>query len=113
MANPSSHQHPTRPPAGPADTAWQKWSRAWTRHLPLLTGRADLTVLVAPGAGGGAPACLYPRERRIEVDATHIGAPDIANLAGRAPDDDRPEVIAALSAAFGATVAALSLGQQR
>ena len=37
----------------------------------------------------------------------------IANLAGRAPDDDRPEVIAALSTAFGTTVTALTLGQQR
>ena len=37
----------------------------------------------------------------------------IANLAGRAPEDDRPQVIAALSAAFGTPVAALSLGKQR
>jgi nitric oxide reductase NorQ protein len=37
----------------------------------------------------------------------------IANLAGRAPDDDRAEVIAALSTAFGTPVTALTLGQQR
>jgi hypothetical protein len=37
----------------------------------------------------------------------------IANLAGRAPDDDRAEVIAALSTAFGTTVTALTLGKQR
>lgn len=37
----------------------------------------------------------------------------IANLAGRAPEDDRPEVIAALSKAFGTTVTTLTLGKQR
>ena len=37
----------------------------------------------------------------------------IANLAGRAPDDDRAAVIAALSTAFGTPVTALTLGQQR
>jgi hypothetical protein len=37
----------------------------------------------------------------------------VANLAGRAPEDDRPDVTAALTAHFGTTVAALSLGKQR
>lgn len=37
----------------------------------------------------------------------------IANLAGRAPEDDRPQVTAALSAAFGTPVTALKLGKQR
>ncbi|HEX8629908.1 MAG TPA: AAA family ATPase [Catenuloplanes sp.] len=37
----------------------------------------------------------------------------IANLAGRATDDDRPDVIAALTQHFGTTVAPLSLGKQR
>ncbi|WKU03417.1 VWA domain-containing protein [Micromonospora sp. HUAS LYJ1] len=55
------------------------WSDAWTRHLPILTGRHDLTVHVAPGAGGGAPACFLPMARRVEVDATHIGTPDVAD----------------------------------
>ncbi len=36
----------------------------------------------------------------------------IANLAGRAPEDDRPDVIAALTTAFGADVTALTLGTQ-
>jgi Mg-chelatase subunit ChlD len=47
--------------------------------MPRLTGRRDLTVVVAPGAGGGAPACFYPDQRRVEVDATHIGTPDVAD----------------------------------
>jgi len=38
----------------------------------------------------------------------------IANLAGRAPEDDRPDVIAALKKAFNTTtVAALAVGEQR
>jgi hypothetical protein len=36
-------------------------------------------VTVAPGAGGGAPACFYPDHARIEVDAIHIGTPDVAD----------------------------------
>ncbi|GHJ52946.1 hypothetical protein Nm8I071_22530 [Nonomuraea sp. TT08I-71] len=79
MPNPHSHLQPG--PAAPTagDPDWQVWSDAWTRHIPTLTGRSDLTVTVAPGAGGGAPACCYPDAGRIEVDATYIGAPDIAN----------------------------------
>jgi MoxR-like ATPase len=37
----------------------------------------------------------------------------VANLAGRAPEDDRPEVIAALANHFATTVAALAVGRQR
>src|SRR6266540_1652757 len=78
MPHPSTHLHArTGPHVG--DPAWDEWSRAWTRHIPRLSGRSDLSVTVAPGAGGGAPACFYPDERRIEVDATHIGTPDVAD----------------------------------
>ncbi|MEV0810944.1 VWA domain-containing protein [Micromonospora sp. NPDC050200] len=79
MPHPRTHLQPG--PAAPtiADPDWQEWSNAWTRHIPILTGRTDLTVTVAPGAGGGAPACFYPDSGRVEVDATHIGAPDVAN----------------------------------
>jgi hypothetical protein len=37
----------------------------------------------------------------------------VANLAGRAPDDDRPQVIAALARHFNTTVTTLAVGQQR
>lgn len=77
MSNPSAHRAagtPRRP-----DPDWQQWSQAWTRHTPVLTGRGDLSVVVAPGAGGGAPACFYPDHARIEVDAQHIGTPDVAD----------------------------------
>jgi len=80
MPHPSSHLHPHTPRhTSTTDPGWAVWSRAWTRHIPTLTGRTDLTVTVAPGAGGGAPACFYPDTRVIEVDATHIGAPTVAD----------------------------------
>jgi len=66
-------------PATRLDPAWGAWSAAWTRHITTLTGRQDLTVTVAPGAGGGAPACFYPNLAAVEVDATHIGDPHIAD----------------------------------
>ena len=77
MPHPSGHLHPT--PFTPAHADWAAWDKAWTRHITTLTGRADLTVVVAPGAGGGAPACFYPSGARIEVDATYIGEPDAAD----------------------------------
>ncbi len=84
MPHPSTHLHPsagshhTSDPDVETDPCWEQWSRAWTRHIPRLAGRRDLTVTVAPGAGGGAPACFYPDLARVEVDATHIGTPDVA-----------------------------------
>lgn len=77
MPHPSSHLRPTG--LAKAHKDWAEWDQAWTREVAKLTGRTDLTVVVAPGAGGGAPACFYPAFRRVEVDATHIGDPDIAN----------------------------------
>ncbi|MER7276632.1 AAA family ATPase [Dactylosporangium sp. NPDC000244] len=50
----------------------------------------------------------FARVRKALGDAAAI-----ANLAGRAPDDDRPAVIDALSTAFGTTVTPLALGPQR
>jgi hypothetical protein len=77
MPHPSSHLHPA--PLTTAHTDWTAWDRAWTRHITTLTGRTDLSVVVAPGAGGGAPACFYPNDKRVEVDATHIGKPTAAD----------------------------------
>ncbi|MCT2282460.1 VWA domain-containing protein [Micromonospora chalcea] len=82
MSHPSTHlQHGVPPtPAGASD--WHDWSAAWTQHVPLLTGRTDLTVLVAPGAAGDAPECFYPALNRIEVDATYIAErPDVTDPA--------------------------------
>ncbi|MEU4660211.1 VWA domain-containing protein [Micromonospora chalcea] len=82
MSHPHTHLRPGTPPppAGAAD--WRAWSQAWTQHVPLLTGRTDLTVLVAPGAAGDAPECFYPALNRIEVDATYIAdSPDVTDPA--------------------------------
>jgi Mg-chelatase subunit ChlD len=81
MPHPSGHLRPAGTPAA-GDADWAPWDRAWTKHIKTLTGRTDLSVTVAPGAGGGAPACFYPHLKRIEVDATHIGdKPDITDPA--------------------------------
>jgi Mg-chelatase subunit ChlD len=81
MPHPSSHLRPAGTPAA-GNTDWAPWDQAWTKHVKTLTGRTDLTVTVAPGAGGGAPACFYPTERRIEVDATHVAdKPDVTDPA--------------------------------
>jgi hypothetical protein len=79
MSDPSTHRS-TRRPAATADDAWTPWSKAWTKHIRTLTGRDDLHVLVAPGAGGGAPECFYPALRRVEVDADYIAdTPDVTD----------------------------------
>ncbi len=78
MPHPRIHLRPSSKPAAP-DDAWQAWNEAWTRQMPRLTGRRDLTVVVAPGTGGGAPACFYPDHARVEVDAVHIGTPTVAD----------------------------------
>ncbi|MFE0527117.1 VWA domain-containing protein [Micromonospora parva] len=82
MSRPSTHLHQGAPPPPAGASDWHHWSAAWTRHVPLLTGRTDLTVLVAPGAAGDAPECFYPRLNRIEVDATFIAErPDVTDPA--------------------------------
>jgi hypothetical protein len=65
--------------AGGVDPAWNSWSIAWTRQITVLTGRTDITVTVAPGAGRGAPACYIPSLASVEVDAAIIGDPTITN----------------------------------
>jgi hypothetical protein len=83
--------------ASRSDPAWLRWSAAWTTQARVLTGRHDLTVTVAPGAGGGAPACHIPALAAIEVDAALIGDPTIA-------DPRRPGHKKVVPAAYGALV---------
>ncbi|MGC4851833.1 VWA domain-containing protein [Micromonospora sp. DT4] len=59
----------THPPIAPA---WRPWSAAWTDLVKRLTPRHDLSVIVTPGAGHGAPAMFTVPDATIEVDATHI-----------------------------------------
>jgi hypothetical protein len=65
-----------------ADKAWAAWDKAWTKYVRRHAGRSDLTVVVAPDAGGGAPACFYPDHKRVEVNAAFLGGePKIADPA--------------------------------
>ena len=79
MTHPA-HLQPGYTPLHPVDPDWADWNKAWTTHARRLADRHDVRVVVAPGAGGGAPACFYPDHQRIEVDATYLGdKPDIAD----------------------------------
>ncbi|GGK36746.1 hypothetical protein GCM10010124_31730 [Pilimelia terevasa] len=67
------NQHVTNTPTSsrPAatDPIWGRYSAAWTAQVADLAGRADLTVVVQPGAGRGAPACFIPATNTIEVNS--------------------------------------------
>lgn len=71
---------PTRP-------EWLTLSAAFADQVPVIADRDDLLVTVAPGAGGGAPACFYPARALIEVDGDHLGVDpataDPANMSDR------------------------------
>jgi hypothetical protein len=71
----------------PARPEWLTVSAAFADEVPVIADRDDLVVSVAPGAGGGAPACFYPARALIEVDGTHLGVDpatvDPANLSDR------------------------------
>jgi hypothetical protein len=56
----------------PARPEWLTLSAALADEVPVIADREDLLVTIAPGAGGGAPACFYPTRALIEVDGTHL-----------------------------------------
>ncbi|SER08309.1 hypothetical protein SAMN05216188_107330 [Lentzea xinjiangensis] len=72
----------------PARPEWLTLSAALADEVPVIADREDLLVTIAPGAGGGAPACFYPNRALIEVDGDHLGVDpatvDPANLSDRA-----------------------------
>lgn len=72
----------------PARPEWLTLSSALMDEAEIIADREDLLVTIAPGAGGGAPACFYPARALIEVDGIHLGVDpatvDPANLADRA-----------------------------
>ncbi|MFF1608848.1 vWA domain-containing protein [Amycolatopsis sp. NPDC058278] len=72
----------------PARPEWLTLSAAFADEVPVIADRDDLVVSVAPGAGGGAPACFYPHRALIEVDGDHLGVDPAtvypANLSDRA-----------------------------
>ncbi|MCE7009925.1 VWA domain-containing protein [Kibdelosporangium philippinense] len=57
----------------PARPEWLTLSAALANEAPMIADREDLLVTIAPGAGGGAPACFYPARALIEVDGTYLG----------------------------------------
>ncbi|GGU39681.1 VWA domain-containing protein [Lentzea flava] len=71
----------------PSRPEWLALSTAFADEVPVIADRDDLIVTVAPGAGGGAPACFYPARALIEVDGSHLGVDpatvDPANLSDR------------------------------
>jgi hypothetical protein len=71
----------------PARPEWLTLSAALADEVPVIADREDLLVTIAPGAGGGAPACFYPARAQIEIDGTHLGVDpatvDPANLSDR------------------------------
>ncbi|MEV5704818.1 VWA domain-containing protein [Actinoallomurus sp. NPDC052274] len=69
----SAHLITTRPEPTTASGAWLKLSAAFTDQITHLTGREDLTVTCAPGAGLGSPGCFIPALATIELDGTHLG----------------------------------------
>jgi hypothetical protein len=72
----------------PARPEWLTLSAALVDEVEVIADREDLLVTIAPGAGGGAPACFYPARALIEVDGAHLGVDpatvDPANLSDRA-----------------------------
>jgi hypothetical protein len=44
----------------PARPEWLTLSAALVDEVEVIADREDLLVTIAPGAGGGAPACFYP-----------------------------------------------------
>jgi nitric oxide reductase NorQ protein len=86
------------------------------RHLgvpsPAVRAAVALNDELAAGRVGWAPQL---REllgfTRVRKALGHKAA--VANLAGRAPEDDRPQVLAALTAQFGADIAPLRVGPQK
>ncbi|MEV6603487.1 hypothetical protein [Kutzneria sp. NPDC051319] len=57
----------------PARPEWLTLSAALADEVGVIADREDLLVTIAPGAGGGAPACFYPARALIEVDGVHLG----------------------------------------
>ncbi|WP_436499556.1 vWA domain-containing protein [Actinokineospora sp. HUAS TT18] len=72
----------------PARPEWLTLSAALADEVPVIADREDLLVTIAPGAGGGAPACFYPTRALIEVDGVHLGVDpgtvDPADMSDRA-----------------------------
>ncbi len=68
-----AHVTTTTTPATEPGGAWAKLSAAFTEQAEVLTGRDDLTVTCAPGAGKGSPGCFIPPLATVELDGVNLG----------------------------------------
>jgi len=55
-----------------AELTWLQLSSALTDQVPAIADRDDLTVTIAPGAGGGAPGCFIDALASIELDSATL-----------------------------------------
>ncbi|TCJ34523.1 VWA domain-containing protein [Parafrankia sp. BMG5.11] len=67
------HTDPTIPASAP-EGEWLRISAAMTRDIVTISGRKDLVVTCAPGAGRGAPGVHIPALGVIEIDAASLPA---------------------------------------
>jgi hypothetical protein len=81
------HPDPDATPITVVDPAWLALSAACTDEAATITGREDLIVKVAPGAGRGAPGCFLPPSAAIELDGNLLGEADPASAAPWSPRD--------------------------
>ncbi|WP_018640257.1 hypothetical protein [Parafrankia elaeagni] len=83
------HTDPTIPAPTP-EGQWLRISAAMTREVATISGRTDLVVTCAPGAGRGAPGVHIPALGVIEVDAASLPADvDPTTVEGSAWDAKR------------------------
>jgi MoxR-like ATPase len=90
----------------------------WDLALHLGVPKAAVEAAIALNADLVAGKLSWAPQLREMLGFSRVrktlGLPAaVANLAGRAPEADRPDVIAALAQHFGTTVAALAVGKQR
>ena len=61
-------QEPLSPEAAATSGDWLRISADMTDAVDLITGRKDVVVRIAPGAGSGAKACFHEDSAVIEID---------------------------------------------
>ncbi|MBF6183352.1 VWA domain-containing protein [Nocardia otitidiscaviarum] len=65
---------PTAPaPIPPALSDWLDLSHAMTAETPAIADRADLTVVIAPGAAAGELAMFVPDHKMIAIEGLNLG----------------------------------------